>query len=131
MEKPILERLKLFIREKGITNRKVASLLGINEMTLNNKLNGIRNLDLNTIELFAEHFDDLSMEWLIRGTQGINNSATANGDGSVAVSGNNNSHVVAGGETALLKERINHLEEMLAEKERLIKVYEKIMEERK
>lgn len=34
-------------------------------------------------------------------------------------------------EISLLKERIKHLEELLAEKERLIKVYEKMMEERK
>lgn len=32
---------------------------------------------------------------------------------------------------SFLEERINHLEELLAEKERLIKVYEKMMEERK
>ena len=51
-----------------------------------------------------------------------NNSATANGDGSVAVSGNNNSHVVAGGEGALLQERIKYLEDILKEKERLIQV---------
>ena len=34
-------------------------------------------------------------------------------------------------EISLLKEKIKHLEELLAEKERLIKVYEKMMEERK
>ena len=53
-----------------------------------------------------------------------NHSAIANGDGSVAVNGSNNKNVVAGGDgnTALLQERIKHLEELLAEKERLIKV---------
>lgn len=60
------------------------------------------------------------------------NGALATGNGSVAVNGsNNNSNVVTGGETALLQERIKHLEELLAEKERLIRVYEKMMEERK
>lgn len=54
--------------------------------------------------------------------------AIANGDGSVAVNGNNNSNVVAGGETALMQERIKHLEDVLKEKERLIEVYEKMME---
>lgn len=34
-------------------------------------------------------------------------------------------------EISLLKEKIKHLEELLAEKERLIKVYEKMMEEKK
>lgn len=53
----------------------------------------------------------------------MDNVATVNGYGSVAVSGNNNSHVVAGGgDTALLQERIKYLEKMVAEKERLIKV---------
>ena len=75
---------------------------------------------------------DISADWLLSNGTGemikMNNSATANGDGSVAVSGNNNSNVVAGGETALLQERIKHLEELLAEKERLIQV---LMEGRK
>lgn len=75
---------------------------------------------------------DISADWLLSNGAGemikMNNAATANGDGSVAVSGNNNSNVVAGGETALLQERIKHLEELLAEKERLIQV---LMEGRK
>lgn len=56
------------------------------------------------------------------------NGALATGNGSVAVNGNNSNHVIAGGETALLQERIKHLEELLAEKERLIQV---LMEGRK
>lgn len=75
---------------------------------------------------------DISADWLLSNGAGemlrANNSATANGDGSVAVSGNNNSHVVAGGETALLQERIKYLEDILKEKERLIQV---LMEGRK
>lgn len=74
----------------------------------------------------------ISADWLLSNGNGemikMDNSATANGDGSIAVSGNNNSHVVAGGDTALLQERIKHLEELLAEKERLIQV---LMEGRK
>ena len=56
------------------------------------------------------------------------NGALATGNGSVAVNGNNSNHVVAGGETALLQERIKHLEDLVAEKERLIQV---LMEGRK
>ena len=75
---------------------------------------------------------DVSADWLLSNGNGemikVHNAATVNGDGSVAVSGNNNSHVVAGGETALLQERIKHLEDVLTEKERLIQV---LMEGRK
>lgn len=69
---------------------------------------------------------DISADWLLNNGEGemlkSNNSATANGDGSVAANGNNNSIVVAGGDSALLQERIKHLEELVAEKERLIQV---------
>ena len=78
METSVLQRLNMFIKEKGMTNRKIANLLGMNEMTLSNKLNGIRSLDLNTIELFANHFEDLSMEWLIRGVPSSNNQNIIN-----------------------------------------------------
>ena len=69
---------------------------------------------------------EISADWLLSNGNGEmirrDNSATANGDGSIAVSGNNNSHVVAGGDTALLQERIKYLEDILKEKERLIQV---------
>ncbi len=69
---------------------------------------------------------NISADWLLNRGEGemikMNNSATANGDDSVAVSGNNNSHVVAGGEAALLQERIMHLEDVVKGKERLIQV---------
>ena len=41
-----------------------------------------------------------------------------------------NGNVSVGGD-AILAERVKHLEELLAEKERLIKVYEKMVEGRK
>lgn len=58
------------------------------------------------------------------------NGALATGNGSVAVNGNNNSHVVGNGHagTELLEEKIRHLEDLVAEKERLIQV---LMEGRK
>ena len=58
------------------------------------------------------------------------NGALATGNGSVAVKGNNNNHVVGNGHagTEILEEKIRLLEELLAEKERLIQV---LMEGRK
>ena len=58
------------------------------------------------------------------------NGALATGNGSVAVNGNNNNHVVGNGHagTEILEEKIRLLEELLAEKERLIQV---LMEGRK
>ena len=56
-----------------------------------------------------------------------NNTVHTNGDFSPA---SMNGNVSVGGD-AILAERVKHLEELLAEKERLIKVYEKMVEGRK
>ena len=56
-----------------------------------------------------------------------NNTVETNGDFSPASMMGN----VSVGTDAILVERVKHLEELLAEKERLIKVYEKLVEGKK
>ncbi|MCL1625733.1 helix-turn-helix transcriptional regulator [Bacteroides caecicola] len=68
MESVVIERLRLYLKNKGIKNREVASFIGISETTLNNKLNGTRSLDLDTLLNIIIHFEDLSVEWLLRGS---------------------------------------------------------------
>ena len=107
---------------------RFAAMVGVKPQTINT-WSARNTFDTELIYLKC---DGISGDWLLSNGEGdmlkANNAATANGDGSVAVSGNNNSHVIAGGDTAFLQERIKHLEELLAEKERLIRVYEKMME---
>lgn len=67
MESTVIERLRTYLKNKGIKNREVASFIGISETTLNNKLNGTRSLDLDTLLNIVIHFEDLSVEWLLRG----------------------------------------------------------------
>lgn len=67
MENTVIERLRTYLKNKGIKNREVASFIGISETTLNNKLNGTRSLDLDTLLNIVIHFEDLSAEWLLRG----------------------------------------------------------------
>lgn len=103
--------------------RKLASDIGMSEANLHRCVNNnkIQAADLEKIALLLKvnigTFFDEAVSALAN-----NSNATANGDGSVAVSGNNNSHVIAGNETALLKERIKYLEQLLKEKERLINI---------
>lgn len=71
---------------------------------------------------------DVDAKWLLTGEEPsgkTENNAVANGDSSIAV--NNNSGHIATGDTAVLTERVKSLEALLAEKERLIKVYEKMV----
>lgn len=105
--------------------RKLASDIGMSEANLHRCVNNnkIQASDLEKIAKLLNVDIRLFFE-----KEFVQPSVTASGDGSVAVSGNNNSHIASGGDTALLQERVKHLEELLAEKERLISV---LMEERK
>jgi len=58
------------------------------------------------------------------------NNATAN-NGAIAFAGNNNHGNIVCKSDEVLRERVKHLEDLLAEKERLIKVYEKMVEGQK
>lgn len=118
----------------GLSIEQKLNELGINKSEFGRRI-GIANQNVNRIlekksidtDKLIEISNALGYKFFLEFIEDANN-AVATGDGSVAVNGNNNSNVVAGGETALLQERIKHLEELLAEKERLIQV---LMEERK
>lgn len=113
------------LNELGISKSEFGRRIGIPQQNVNRILEK-PNIDTEKLVAISEalgynFFSDYSSEY---------HKAVASGDGAVAVNGNNNSNVVAGCDAALLQERIKHLEELLAEKERLIKVYEKMVEGR-
>lgn len=104
--------------------RKLASDIGMSEANLHRCVNNnkIQAADLEKIALLLKidirvFFDEKFFEH-------ANNTVHTNGDFSPA---SMNGNVSVGGD-AILAERVKHLEELLAEKERLIKVYEKMME---
>lgn len=118
----------------GLSIEQKLNELGINKSEFGRKI-GVANQNVNRIlekkSIDTDKLIEISnalgynffLEFIDKGS-----NAVANGDGSVSVNGNNNNNVVAGGEIALLQERVKALEALLAEKERLIKVYEKMME---
>lgn len=77
---------------------------------------------------------DVDAKWLLTGEetpqqQNVNNNMHGNvTDSNVAIGSNNSVGNVSVGTDAVLAERVKALEALLAEKERLIKVYEKMME---
>ena len=104
--------------------RKLASDIGMSEANLHRCVNNnkIQAADLEKIALLLKidiriFFDEQLFEH-------DNNTVETNGDFSPASMMGN----VSVGTDAILQERVKHLEELLAEKERLIKVYEKMME---
>ena len=67
MDNAVIHRVRIFLKQKKITNRDLSNLLSMRETTLNGKLNGTRGLDLDTLKSIITHFEDLSAEWLLRG----------------------------------------------------------------
>lgn len=67
MENDIIQRIKAFLKSKNIKNRALADMLGISEKTLNNKLNGTRGLDLDTLHSIILQFEDIPLDWLLTG----------------------------------------------------------------
>lgn len=78
---------------------------------------------------------DVDAKWLLTGEetpqQNVNNNMHGNvTDSNVAIGSHNSVGNVSVGTDAVLAERVKALEALLAEKERLIKVYEKMVEGR-
>lgn len=126
----VKERFKEFIAYKRLTQRRFQASIGVSSAYINSITDGIGADVLRKVSI---EYPELNTDWLLTGEgemlrPAAGHTATASGDSSVAAI---NSHVTTGGDTALLQERVKHLEEMLAEKERLIKVYEKMTEGRK
>lgn len=69
MENKVLERIKNIMREFGLSPRAFAHEIGFNYSTLNNYLCGRRQtVDSDLIVKTLKRFDDVSAEWLLRGT---------------------------------------------------------------
>ena len=111
--------------------RKLASDIGMSEANLHRCVNNnkIQAADLEKIALILKVdiriFFDEEVSALSNNSV---HSVETNGNFSPAAM---NGNVMVNGAEALLAEKVRYLEELLAEKERLIKVYERMMEERK
>lgn len=105
------------LQEKGVSKSELARRIGIANQNVNRLLSK-PSIDTDKLAAISRALGyNFFAEYMADGR------ATASGDGSVAVSGNNNSHIgpgQGGGEAEVLKERVKSLEALLEEKERLI-----------
>lgn len=104
--------------------RKLASDIGMSEANLHRCVNNnkIQAADLEKIAFLLK--TDIRIFFDDEVSKLSNNSVETNGDFSPASMLGN----VSVGADAILVERVKHLEELLVEKERVIKIYEKMME---
>lgn len=62
------ERIKGFISHLGLSDRSFAIKCGIQQNTLSRQLSGVRELSLATVSSVLSTYEELSAEWLLRGT---------------------------------------------------------------
>ncbi len=67
MEKTINERIRYFLKNRGITINNLAEQLGCSQSTLSNKLGGRYRVDIDTIISLLTLYDKLSADWLLLG----------------------------------------------------------------
>ena len=132
----INDRMEMLVNQRFNGNKAAfAKAIGTERATLSNYIGSVRrskpSVDLVTKIVIALNVD---ARWLLTGEetpqqQGVNTNINGNvKDSNVAIGSNNSVGNVSVGTDAVLEERVRYLEALLAEKERLIKVYEKMVE---
>ena len=111
------QELKEKVLMANVPFNEIAERLGITAQSLNSCFKG-KDVRSNTIERIAEALG-VKMSFFYPMDS---SSAVASGNGSVAVTGNNN---IAGSNNAVLQERVKLLEQLLAERDRIIEEKER------
>lgn len=120
-----LQTIKNYCENRAGGLKQLASEVGMSEANLHRciRLNKIQASDLETIA----HLLGVDIREFFDEAPGITavNSAVATGNGTA----NNSVNITTApsGDSAVLAERVRSLEALVAEKERLIKVYEKML----
>ena len=129
-------RMEMLVNQRFNGNKAAfAKAIGTERATLSNYIGSVRrskpSVDLVTKIVIALNVD---ARWLLTGEetpqqQGVNTNMNGNvTDSNVAIGSHNSVGNVTVGADVVLSERVKSLEALLAEKERLIKVYEKMVE---
>ena len=124
----IFSRFVQYMNAKNLNDNQVTIQCELSQGLLGQARTGKSDLGKKTIDKILTRYQDLNRVWLLTGEGEMlcdTSDATATNH-SIAISGHNNHAVL--GDTAVLEERVKSLEALLAEKERLIKVYEKMMD---
>ena len=131
----INDRMEVLVNQRfGGNKAAFAKTIGLPPTGLSNYLGTKRrskpSVDMVTKIVLAL---DVDARWLLTGEETPKQSVSTNvhgnvTDSNVAIGSNNSVGNVSVGSDAVLAERVRYLEALLAEKERLIKVYEKMVE---
>lgn len=121
MEADVVDRLREFMTQFSLTQADVEARAGIKQQNLSSILNRKRPCGDGVINKLVISFD-LNRDWLINGKGTMLRSGIMQTAGNVSGDNNTVNAVGESDKVNLLQERVKHLEELLAEKERLINV---------
>lgn len=68
MKNDVLQRVIAIMKQKSSSEREFANLIGANQKTINQQIKQERSLSFDTILSILSSFEDISAEWLLRGT---------------------------------------------------------------
>lgn len=127
----INDRMELLVNQRFDGNKAAfAKAIAVEPTTMSSYL-GNKRRSKPSVDMVAKIVVALNVDakWLLIGEGSQDGAATAN-NGGVAVAGNGTAHHITTNVTladvAVMQERIKSLEALLEEKERLIRVYEKM-----
>lgn len=126
MQETINDRIEMLINEHFHGNKAAfAKSIGLPPTGLSNYL-GKQRRSKPSVDMVAKIVSVFNVDarWLLIGENVSKNEVHTNGDFSPASMHGD----VSVGADAILVERVKHLEDLLAEKERLIRVYERMMD---
>lgn len=131
----INDRMEMLVNERFNGNKAAfAKAIAVEPTTMSSYL-GNKRRSKPSVDMVTKIVVSLNVDarWLLTGEEDEthnNVSVGDNSDGNVAIGSHNSVGNVTtnAGDTAVLEERIKSLEALLAEKERLIQVFEKLME---
>ena len=123
----INDRMEMLVNERfGGNKAAFAKALGLPPTMMSTYLGKRHSVPSSELAAKIVTTLDVDARWLLTGEESkqISNHVATNGDFSPASMHGD----VSVGAEALLTERIKHLEDVIAEKERLIKLYERMVE---
>ncbi len=130
----INDRMEMLVNERFNGNKAAfAKSIDMSPTSMSSYL-GTKRRSKPSVDMVAKIVLNLDVDarWLLTGEETTQQSVNANmhgnvTDSNVAIGSNNSVGNVSVDTDAVLVERVRYLEALLAEKERLIKVYEKMM----
>lgn len=68
MKKDVTQRIKEVYALKSGSETQFAKMIGVKQRTINQQLKGERSISLDSVLAVLSSFEDISAEWLLRGT---------------------------------------------------------------